>query len=495
MRFFKRFSPASLLASTLLAASVSACAPHLDSLLHIKPASNYATAQSLSAPVTPWPTQQWWLAYNDTQLNALMEEALQGTPSLAVAQARLQQAQGQAQAAGATLLPTVTANASYTSTRQSYNNGAPAAFVPQGWNDSANATLEMNYELDFWGRNRAQLAAATSKLEAARAEAAQAQVTLTTGIAAAYADLAQQYQDRDAAADAVRVRTQTAKLFAQRQANGLENIGSVKQAQALQAEAEGQVAALNEAIGLTRNRIAALLGKGPDRGLALTHPSIDLAHPFGLPANLPLQLIGHRPDVQAARLRVEAAAQQVKMAKTAFYPNINLSAYIGRQVLGLKYLGNPDSTTGGIGPAVNLPIFNRGALTGAYKSAAGAYNEAVANYDSILTHALQDVANVVVSHRALAEQLNHARAAVNASTQAWQVATGRYKAGLSNYLEVLTAEDRLIGDRRTLADLQARAFTLDIGLMRALGGGYAPQAEAAATALAATAPSTTIVKE
>lgn len=481
-------SASRLALAVAIATGAAGCAPSLGDLASIKPFSHYATEQSLKTPIASWPSEQWWLAYNDSQLNTLIAEALQGTPDLATAQARLKQAEARAIQANAALLPAVSANADYSSMRQSYNNGAPANATPQGWNDSARATLDFSYEIDFWGRNRAAVAAATSDLEAARADAAQAQIVLTTSVAAAYAELAQEYADRDAAEAALNVRTQTANLFAQRETNGLENIGSVKQAQALESTAKAEIAALDESIGLTRNRIAALLGQGPDRGLTITHPTIDLSHGFGLPQNLPLELLGHRPDVQAARLRAESAASHIKEAKAGFYPNVNLTGYFGRQVLGLQYLDSSDSTIGGIGPAINLPLFNRGQLKGAYKSAAATYEEAVATYDATLTHAFQDVADVAVSRKALDDRLAFSQQAVTDAEQAWNIAQQRYKAGLSNYLSVLTAEDTLIQNRRTYANLQARAFTLDINLMRALGGGYRSQSSTQVS-------STTPVKE
>lgn len=458
----------------IMAIAISGCAPILGRLASMQPFGHYAAQTSLQAPVTPWPTVEWWKSYNDAQLNDLITEALKGTPDLATAQARLKLAQAQAEQAGATLLPTIAANASYASVRESYNNGIPTNAVQKGWNDSARGTLDFTYEIDFWGRNRATLAAATSNLQAAQADAAQAEVMLTTSIAAAYADLAQQFTDRDAAVEALKVRSQTSSLFAQRNANGLENVGSVKQAQALESNARGEIAALDESIGLTRNRIAALLGQGPDRGLSLAHPTVDLSHSFGLPSNLPMELLGHRPDVQAAKLRAESAAARIKAAKAGFYPNVNLNAYIGQQALGLQFIGKAGSTIGSIGPAINLPLFNRGELKGAYKSAAANYEEAVASYDSTLTHAFQDVADVAVSRRALDDRLGYAKQATADAEKAWSIAQQRYKAGLSNYLDVLTAEDTLITNRRSYASLQARAFTLDINLMRALGGGYQP---------------------
>ena len=458
---------------TVLSLSMAACAPVMEHLPSFKKADDYAVAQSVKN-VTPvsWPAADWWVVYQDEQLNALMREALDGAPDLAIANARLKQANARAEQAGAVLAPQLALNASYTSMRQSANNGAPAGAIPDGWNDSARGTLDFSYEIDFWGKNRASVAAALSEAEAAKAEAAQARVVLTTSLAEAYADLAQNYADKEAAEAALKVRSKTASLFAQREASGLENIGSVRQARALEANAKAEVAAYNEAIGLTRNRIAALLGKGPDRGLEIAEPKRDVQRSLGVPENLSLDLLARRADVQAARLRAEGAAARIKVAKAGFYPNVNVTAYLGQQVLGLQYLGKGDSTIGGVGPAISLPIFGRDALKGQYKLAGATYEEAVASYDATLTHAYQEVADVVVSRQQLGERLAFGQQAVDDAEKAWVTMRQRYGAGLSNYLDVLSAEDILIQNRKALAGLEARAFKLDIQLMKALGGGY-----------------------
>jgi NodT family efflux transporter outer membrane factor (OMF) lipoprotein len=468
-------SPARALWASLLSAScLCACAavPKLPPAQAIKPPQAYAAETSLAAPVADWPSDRWWAAYGDPQLDALLDEALAGSPDLAAAEARVRKAQALAGQAKAATLPSVTANGSYASARQSYNNGVPPAFVPQGYNDSGRATLDFAYELDFFGKNRAALAAATSDARASQAEAAQARLTLSTNVAAAYADLAQLFADRDAAQDAVRTREQTAKLIAERFDNGLENQGASEQAQANLASARASLAAADESLGLTRNQLAALLGAGPDRGLAIERPKVGPLKAFGLPANLQADLIGRRPDVIAARLRAQASAQRIKQAKAQFYPDIDLSAYFGQQSLGLDLFTKGGSRIGSIGPAVRLPIFDGGQLRANYRGAAADYDAAVASYNGTLVQALQDVADAAVSTRALDARLSESRKAYAASRNAHDIALQRYRGGLSTYLDVLSAEDAMITNQRTVADLETRAFNLDVALVRALGGGF-----------------------
>ena len=482
-------------AAVLAAALMAGCASFTDLGARAEPKSidSYQSAQTLAATgvQAAWPADRWWQVYGDDQLNSLIDDALKNAPSMAVAKARLMKAEGSAQQQGAALYPEVSANASLDHMKQSYNNGVPPDFVPKDYNNETRTTLDFSYEIDFWGKNRAALASATSELEASRADAAQARITLATSIASAYADLAQLYAQRDTNEAALKVRMETLDLFRQRFANGLETRGSVKQMEARNAIAQADLKATDESIGLQRNKLAALAGAGPDRGLLLVRPKIDLSKPFALPAQLPVELLGRRPDIVAARLRAEAAGKQIKVARAAFYPNVNLKAYFGFQSLGIDMLTRSGSDIGSIGPAISLPIFNGGRLRGQFRSASASYDEAVANYDQAVTQALQDVADVGVSEKALSGRLDNVQAAADAAEEAYRIVSNRYNGGLANYLDVLNAQDTLISNLRQLSDLRSRMFTLDVALVRALGGGYrASDSSSSSSQDSATAPHT-----
>jgi NodT family efflux transporter outer membrane factor (OMF) lipoprotein len=373
---------------------------------------------------------------------------------------------------GAAAGPQLNANGSVTEQKQSRNHLTPSAFTPDGWKDYGRATLDFSWELDFWGKNRAALAAATSDAEAAKADAAQARLVLAASIVSSYAELARLHAALDTAQAARDVRAKTTALFRQRQANGLETLGSVRAAESRLASSETEVLALGEQIALQRNRLAALAGAGPDRGLAIVRPQVTLGKPFGLPPQLAVDLLGRRPDIVTARLRAEAAASRIDQAHAAFYPNLNLSAFIGVLALDLGMLARGGSTFGSVGPAISLPIFDSGRLKGQLKGAEADYAEAVANYDKTVVQALSEVADAAVSQKALGAQIAKANDAANAATEAWRIQNNRYEGGLSTYLDVLSAEETLLSDLRLLTDLSARSFTLDVALVRALGGGY-----------------------
>jgi NodT family efflux transporter outer membrane factor (OMF) lipoprotein len=449
-----------------------AAVPNLGPAPQVRPAQAYAATESFQAPAAEWPADAWWKAYGDAQLDTLVDEALAGSPTLAQAQARLRAAQARAQQSRAALLPSLSLNAQAAENKQSYNNGIPPAFTPQGYNDTGRASLDLAFDLDLWGKNRAALAAATSEATAAEMDAIQARLVLTTAIVGAYADVSRAFAQQEAAQQAQANREATRQLVAQRVANGAANQGELRQAEAGLASADQDLAAAKEQLALARDQIAALVGAGPDRGLSIARPGQAVGRDFGLPQNLAADLLGRRPDLQAARLRAEAAGKRIDVAHAAFYPNVNLAAFIGAQSLGLDMLTKSGSDIGQAGLAVSLPIFHGGRLSGTYRGARAEYDAAVASYDATLVQALREVADAAASERALADRLTAARQALAKGEEAYRIARMRYEGGLDSYTSVLTAENAVIQQRRAAADLEARALTLDAALVRALGGGF-----------------------
>lgn len=424
-----------------------------------------------------WPGEDWWRDYGDAQLTALIEEGLRSSPDVAAAFARYRRAGGLAQQSGAALLPRVDAQGDASLEKQSYNNGFPREFLPQGWQDTGQIAASLSFDFDLWGRNRAALAAATSERRAAAIEARQARLMLATGIAAAYADLERLHAERDVRADELKGYLETQHLIRDRKANGLETQGTLSQADAEVARSRVELNAADEAIVLRHNQIAALIGAGPDRGLAITRPVLPEIRLSGVPAGVTTDLLGRRPDIAAARERVEAAASRIKVSRADFFPAIRLSALFGTQSLGLGALFKGGSDFGSVGPAFTLPIFHGGELQGRYRVSRSDYDAAVADYDRVVLGAYQNVADAVTTARKVGERLADARALVAASENSLKVAELRYKGGLSNYLDVLVVHDRLLIARLALAQLEGAARGADIALIRALGGGFAGERE------------------
>ncbi len=473
--FFGPFSRAAAAVPILLTAACVG-APGLGPKPELRDAVSVEAEQSLAGTDSAqWPAEDWWKGFGDPQLDALMAEGLAHSPDVAAAVARLQQASGMALEAGAPLYPHLDGEGAAYKDRLSLNNGFSdeiRQFLPRGWRTGANVAGRAQFDIDIWGRNRAALAAATSQARAAAIDLLEARLMLASAIAYAYTDLGQLFRQRDIREAALKIRTSSRDLVANRLANGLETRGSLRQADAELATARANLAAADEQIALRRNQIAALLGAGPDRGLSITRPAMSPAVPDGLPNGVTTDLVGRRPDIVSARERAMAAARGIDMARADFFPAIRLEGLIGLQSIGLGNLFESDSIYGRAGPAISLPIFRGGALRGRYKTARAAYDEAVADYDRTVVEAYHQVADIVTSRAATAERLGHARDALAAAEEAYSIATLRYEGGLSTYLDALVVEDRLLDARLAVADLESNARTLDIRLVRALGGGF-----------------------
>ena len=464
-----RFIPLPIAAFALLCGC--AAVPNVGDAPIISPPESFASDASFASAQGEWPTEGWWQAMGDAQLTRLIDEGMAGAPDVAMAAARVRSADALAQQAGAALRPHVGAEAAAGGVQQSKNMGIPPAFVPNGINDTGHIATTFSFDLDLWGKNRAALAAATSEADATRVDAAQARLVVATSIAAAYADLAGYYQAMDVAQDAVRIRAASAHITAMRTRAGLDNQGSQRQAEARVPAARAEVGALEEAIALTRNRIAALVGAGPDRGRSIARPQLSLPS-AGIPPQASIALIGRRPDIVAVRLHAEAAGKRIEVARADFYPNISLSALVGLQSLGLTNLVSSGSTYGNGMAAISLPILDGGRIAARYRGMRADYDVAVARYDQILIAALREVADAIASRDAVAAQLIDMRGALAAANDAANLAGLRYRAGLTTQLTQLAADDSAISLRRSVAQLEARQQALDITLIRALGGGY-----------------------
>jgi NodT family efflux transporter outer membrane factor (OMF) lipoprotein len=456
----------------MLLATACAAVPNLGAKPVPARASDYASEQSVSGAQSAWPADGWWKTYNDTQLDRLIGEGLAGSPDLAAAAARFRTAQGLAQQAGAALLPSLDATGSIDYQNQSQNASPRGVPVATGWHATGTTGLSLNFDLDLFGKNRAALRAAKRDADAARYDSDEGRLILTTAIASTYSDLAALYAQRDSLQSALDIRTQTLKLVQQRFDAGIANQSELEQAKARLPQTNADLAATDEAIMLDKHALAALIGEGPDRALTIDRPAVGALRTQGVPADASINLIGRRPDIAAARSRVEASAERIKEARAAFYPNINIAALIGFQSLGLGSLFNSSSQFASVSPAVTLPLFHGGALQGQYRGRRGQYDEAVANYDGQVIQALRETADAVTSQKMLVERLAQSRSALASYETALRLAQRRYENGLSTYLDVLTAQESVVNARLAVAQLETRAFTLDVQLVRALGGGF-----------------------
>ncbi|MBM7061759.1 efflux transporter outer membrane subunit [Pseudomonas sp. UL073] len=419
-----------------------------------------------------WPQQDWWRALNDAQLNGLIDEALRGSPDLQISDARARQAGAFAMAQNAARMPKVSGTASYSGLR------IPESVAPEPLGGTYAAisylSLGFSYDFDLWGGQRAAWEAALGQARAAQVDQQAARLTLSADVTRTYSDLEHAYVVRDLARDELARAEHLVRLSQQRMDAGLDSKVQLQQSQTLQASARQQLAATEQQIEAQRIALGVLLGQGPDRGLRIERPQALPVAPLALPSNLPAELLGRRPDVIAARWRVEAASKSIDAAKTEFYPNLNLGAMIGLAALGGADMLKASSRFYQVAPALSLPIFDGGRLRANLEEHDADYDLAVAQYNKTLVRALGDVSENLSVLRSLREQIDAQQQARDIAQTNYQLALRRYGEGVGNYLDVLTVEQQLLLNERQLANLNAEQFDASVRLVQALGGGYQP---------------------
>jgi NodT family efflux transporter outer membrane factor (OMF) lipoprotein len=415
----------------------------------------------------------WWQGFGDDTLSGLVTRALDGNPNLKVAQARLQRAQASADVVRSA--DGLQVNATFDATRQHYTeNGLIPPPIAGTTRDIGNLNLGASWEIDFFGRNRSALDAALGAQKAAEADAQAARVLLAANVARSYLQLARLIEQRDVAQRSLQQRQDVLGLIRQRVDAGLDTKVELRQGEGALPDTRLQLEALDEQITLTRHALAALTAQAPNALDSLT-PQLSALRAQPLPAAVPADLLGRRADISAARWRVEAATSDVASARAQFYPNVNLTAFVGLSSIGLDRLLKSGSEQYGAGPAIRLPIFDAGRLRANLRGKSADLDAAVETYNATLLDAVRDVADQIASLQSIARQQTEQAAAQAAAESAYDVAVQRYKAGLGTYLVVLNAETGVLAQRRAAADLKARALDTQVALIRSLGGGYAAE--------------------
>lgn len=441
-----------------------------------------APKATLMAPPSPATTAapapiggDWWRAFGDPALDALVERALADQPSLRVAAARFDRAAAGSDAARAADAPRVAGvvNAS----RQRYSeNGLLPPPIAGSTQTVAEVHAALSWELDFFGRRRAALDAALGSERAAAADAQAARVLLAAQVARQYVQLARLVEQRAVALQSLGQRSEILALVRQRVGAGLDTNVELRQSEGALPDSRAQIEAIDEQIVLARHALAALSAQPPDALDALA-PSFAGLGAVPLPDAVPADLLGRRADVAAARARVDAAGGDVAAARAEFYPSVNLVALVGLNTLGLDRLVQAGSRELNVGPAISLPLFDAGRLRAALGARTADLDAAVESYNAALIDALHDAGDQVASLRAIGRQQREQRDAQASAESAYDLARQRYRAGIGGYLTVLSAEAGVLAQRRQSVDLKAREFDAQIALIRALGGGYlAPQA-------------------
>jgi NodT family efflux transporter outer membrane factor (OMF) lipoprotein len=453
--------------SVLVLASLSACAD----LSGISPQAKALDAHAMGLTATaPAIDPQWWRAFGDEQLNQLVDKAIANSPSLRMAQARLNRLQAVGDAIRGTELPQVNASTDLTRQRFSANSIYPPPLGGAILN-TGDLRASASWELDFFGKNRAALEASLGQARAAHADAEAARMLLASAVTRSYLGLVRIHSQIEVAERTLAQRTQAKALVQDRVTAGLDTQLELQQSDSALPDARLQIEVLHEQRALALNALAALTGQ-PNVPLALVIPKQSTIKSIAVAQSITMDLLGRRSDIAAARWRVEAATQDVDNAKAQFYPNINLVAFAGYSSIGFDKLLQSGSDQWGVGPAIRLPIFEGGRLRANLRGKTADLDAALESYNSLVIDAVHDVADQLASASAIARQQTEQAAAQASAESAYAIATQRYKAGLGNFLNVLSAETAVLAQRRVAVDLAARTLDNQVQLIRALGGGY-----------------------
>jgi multidrug efflux system outer membrane protein len=425
-----------------------------------------------------WPSARWWTHFDDPQLDALIDRALAGSPTIVAARMRVSQARAQVELASAGSNLQVTALAAIDQDHVSsqgflgpYALKLPAIGADGPWYTEGLVGLGASLEIDIWGKQRAAIQAAIGVQNAHRAEEAAVELAMSTDIAMIYFGFQTNYSEINLLNESRKTAVFSVETHAARATRGLEARTQTEQARMQLGSIDMQIAAANGRIQQFREALRAMVGAGADE-LAVIKP-VPLPEPqAALPATLSYELLARRPDLQALRWYVESSISRVEAAKAAFYPSFDIKAFFGFNAVRLTDLFAHGSQQINIIPGLDLPIFDGGRLNANLHGAATLSNILIAQYNQAVLDAVRDVA--VAGSRLqeieVEERIQNAR--IDAARFALRSAEAHYERGLADKLVALQGRVPVFAERMVLLDLRSRQINEEIALIKALGGGY-----------------------
>jgi len=414
----------------------------------------------------------WWKLYQDPVLDDLMDKAINKNVDIKAAIARLEEADAYLKQVGAALIPSVDLTSQGNRSKATETGIIPPSFV-QPFRKNFNIQLGTSFELDFWGRLR-------RAKESARAEYIASQYSKDTVVLSLQSTLASNYlllRSIDsqilALKDNVVYRKENLELTKKRLESGLISALDLHQAEAALNNLSAQLSDLMRQREIVSNQLILLSG---DMNLNIPENKLDvLVTPPIPPANMPSSLLEARPDIKEAEQIMIAANANIGVAKAALFPNIVLTANFGRESAELKNIDKTGSDIWGIGLGLTLPIFDSGRAQTIVSQATAKQKQALSYYESSIQNAFKEVNNAIVSLKEYTEQENDLKLTQDAAKKAMDIASNRYKAGYSSYLEYLDAQ-RIYNDA-SIAYIQKRQLRLiaSVELFKSLGGGWSTQ--------------------
>jgi NodT family efflux transporter outer membrane factor (OMF) lipoprotein len=459
----------------VLIGTVAACAPLTDE--HIAATRmdmpDLQRMQNAEAQVKAWPDRHWWRQFRNPELNRLVEAALSKSPTLQIAATRVTQSDAMVDTRAADMLPTLGANAEMFHRHFSSTD----FYGPNGGKTFTGAYIDpavFRYHLDLWGKDQAALESAIGKKHATEAELAMARLILSGAMVKAYFLLCSLEEELALTGELIDQRQHKLHLTQVRFDLGLDTRDGADKSRFLLEGARQQRVALESEITVLRNQMATLAGEGPEWGRRISASEIGDFASWALPEHLPLGLLTHRPDLVAALWRIEAEAQNVKVAETRFYPDVDLVGLAGLRSLNLKdlSLSHGASIAYSIGPTVSLPLFEGGRLEAELSNQQAAYDIAIAGYNKTLLDVVQQVADALAHSHEVQALVASQTSAIQASEAEAQIHRARSQNGLNARDGEVEAQFAVIEQYIKLSKLENRRLDSAVELITALGGGY-----------------------
>ena len=413
----------------------------------------------------------WWKSFGAAELGSLVDEALVGSPDLAIATERVTQAEAQVRVAGASLFPVLTAGAGASGRRTSAVGGGSNS-GPDVVDSAGNIGLTVSYELDLWGKNRAGARAAESGAAAARFDRDTAQLVLVSGVATSYFEVLALRARLTIARDNLAIAQRVFDLVSARARNGAASALDVSRQHATVLSQQAALVPLEQQERQTLAALAVLVGRPPEgfdvHGAAIADVAVPAIDP-GLPA----RLLVRRPDLASAEAQLGAANADVAAARAALLPSITLTGTAGLATAALTSLAT-GGTTAALGLAASLlqPIFDGGRLRGQEAIAESRERELVETYRKAILAAFADVEQALAGTSRLGQQEQLQEGVQASARESLRLAEARYKAGADDMLTVLDAQRTLFAAQDQLAQVRLNRLQAAVSLYKALGGGW-----------------------
>jgi multidrug efflux system outer membrane protein len=409
----------------------------------------------------------WFRVFQDEVLQSLIRTALVENDDLRIAATRVLDARALVTFNRSFQFPDVSGNASAPYTHITGDRSpfqVEDTFSPLG-------TLDLFWEIDFWGRLRRSTEAARGDLLAAENAQRFVITTLVSDVATAYFLLRELDLELEISRRTLAVRQDALRLVKLRQEGGVAAMIDVRQAEVLLYTAAETIPDIERRMEQTENAISFLLGRNPDvvpRG----RPLVPRAIPPSVPAGLPSTLLERRPDIRLAESQLAAATARIGVAKADYFPRVLLTASAGGGGTNLNGTWFGPFGLLGVGPLVSVPIFNMGRIGATVDSAEARAQEALVRYQQTIRQAFREVSDALVEHRKRREFRIQQELLVDSLRDAARLADIRYRGGVTSYLEVLDTERQLFDAELLLAQAQRDEILAVVRIYRALGGGW-----------------------